>query len=105
MKQKAEYFLNEEAVGWRQFTATGAHLMELSMRQGRRHGLMLEWHSSGHLAFATAYMDGKEHGIARQWAADGTLVGSHEMDHGTGLDLWWSMCQDGTWRLAEARTI
>jgi len=50
-------------------------------------------------------VNGLEHGTARQWAADGTLVGEYHMDHGTGLDLWWTEDSEGYWRLSEARYV
>jgi hypothetical protein len=51
-------------------------------------------------------VEGLEHGTARQWAEDGTLVGTYEMDHGSGLDLWWTSASEaGTWHLSEARNM
>lgn len=45
-----------------------------------------------------------EHGTAAQFGDDGQLIGTYEMVHGTGLDLWrgWSS-SDGTTNLTEAR--
>jgi antitoxin component YwqK of YwqJK toxin-antitoxin module len=104
-RKHAEYILHGEVTGWREFWESGNVETEKSVRDGHRHRQMLEWHEHGTLAFATAYVDGREHGAAKQWAKDGTLVGTYDMDHGTGLDLWWCERAGGSWHLSEARYL
>jgi antitoxin component YwqK of YwqJK toxin-antitoxin module len=104
-KKSAEYLLHGDLVGRRLFSEAGALELEIAMRNGVSHGPMSEWDGSGHLEFTTAYVDGKEHGTARQWANDGTLLGTYEMNHGTGLDLWWDEREDGSQYLSEARYL
>jgi len=105
-KQHADYLAQGERIGWREFYEGGSRMIESPLRNGRQHGQMLEWYESGQLSSATTYVDGREHGTARQWADDGTLVGSYEMDHGTGLDLWWTArTGNQIWRLSEARYL
>jgi antitoxin component YwqK of YwqJK toxin-antitoxin module len=104
VKKKAEYYLNGEEVGRRWFFEAGDLEMEISVRDGRQHGPFRTWYESGQLSSETIYVNGLEHGTARQWAEDGTLIGTYEMDHGTGLDLWWTgLSDEGGWHLSEAR--
>jgi antitoxin component YwqK of YwqJK toxin-antitoxin module len=102
-KRAAEYVLNGEVVGQRSFHENGAVAYEQSLRNGRRHGAEREWSESGALLWRTQYVDGREHGTAQQWDEAGRLVGSYSMEHGTGLDLWWSNCGTEPWQLSEAR--
>ena len=104
-KQAAEYVVGGEVVGTRHFYASGAVEAEQILRSGRQHGPMVEWYENGQAAWATTYVDGLEHGTARQWAADGTLVGEYRLEHGTGLDLWWTEDGAGRWTLSESRYV
>ena len=102
VKRQAEYRLNGECVGQRDFEPDGAMEAEQSMRDGRRHGNVYRFYESGKLLSLEPYQNGVPHGTAYQWAANGDLLGTYTLDHGTGLDLWWQDWQDGTRSLAEA---
>jgi antitoxin component YwqK of YwqJK toxin-antitoxin module len=104
-KKAAEYTLGGEVVGTRHFYALGAVEAERILRDGQPHGPMVEWHENGQAAWVATYVNGLEHGTAWQWAADGTLVGEYHLDHGTGLDLWWTEGSEGRWALSEARYV
>jgi hypothetical protein len=58
--------------------------------------------SQGELLSAEPYFNGLPHGIAKQFD-NGKLIGTYTMKHGTGLDLWRGVAEDGTIRLHEAR--
>jgi antitoxin component YwqK of YwqJK toxin-antitoxin module len=102
--KRAEYLLNGEVVGVREFHLSAEPSSEYALRNGVRHGVHYRWDPPGKLLSATPYVDGLEHGVARQWAADGTLIGAYTMRRGTGLDLWWREC-GGAIALAEARHL
>ncbi len=102
-KQQAEYWLAGERVGVRSFFETGELETDIGLRGDRYHGIFYRWDAPGMLVSATPYHVGLEHGTAYQWSPDGALLGSYTMEHGTGLDLWWHECSDGTRSLSEAR--
>lgn len=85
----AEYWVGEELVFTRYWDDEGQLIQHDSWRGGKRHGPNLSWYDNGVLAAETFYVDGLEHGIARQYDWDGKLIGTYEMDHGTGADLWY----------------
>jgi antitoxin component YwqK of YwqJK toxin-antitoxin module len=64
--------------------------IEGTLRDGALHGPWRRYYPDGQLLHETAYVVGKEHGTARQYDESGNLIGSYQMDHGTGLDLWYS---------------
>ena len=102
-KQRAEYWLDGERVGMRSFFETGELETDLGLRGDRYHGTFYRWDLPGKLISATPYHEGLEHGTAYQWSLDGSLIGSYTIERGTGLDLWWHTCSDGTRGLSEAR--
>jgi hypothetical protein len=79
--------LNGHTVGYRLRDATGHLGIERALKDGVRHGPERHWGSDGRLEFETSYVNGLEHGVARQWCL-GRLVGSYQLEHGTGVDLW-----------------
>jgi hypothetical protein len=103
---RAEYFLNGEVVGMRQFDASDQLQFERPLRNGVTHGTVYSI-DQGVVTFAEPYRNGLAHGVAKQWSIDGELIGSYTMKHGTGLDLW--RCQTnlagGRVYLAEARQM
>jgi antitoxin component YwqK of YwqJK toxin-antitoxin module len=89
-KRVCEYYLGNDCVGRRDFESDGTLIMEIPLRGGRRHGTVYCWCPfSGELESAEPYVNGLAHGTARQWAEDGSLVGTYEMDQGSGIDFWW----------------
>src|SRR5687768_17082690 len=87
--KSAEYWVGEELVAHRSWNEDGQLIQHISLAGGKRHGPCLYWHDNGVLGSETAYVEGLEHGIARQYDPDGNLIGTYEMDHGTGADLWY----------------
>ncbi len=62
--------------------------LEIPLRDGLRHGTEYTWFFGEWLSSAEPYHEGKLHGVAQQWSAAGKLIGTYEMVHGTGIDLW-----------------
>jgi antitoxin component YwqK of YwqJK toxin-antitoxin module len=101
---KAEYFLNGDMVGVRQFDANGQIQFERPLRNGVPHGT-LYYIDLGVVTFAEPHRNGLAHGVARQWSMKGKLIGSYAMTHGTGLDLWRCEMSNGRVYLSEARHL
>jgi antitoxin component YwqK of YwqJK toxin-antitoxin module len=105
-KFKAEYLINGEVVGYRQFDETGLLEFERPMKNGVTHGRLYDF-VNGSVTFVENYVDGLAHGTARQWSPDGELMGAYTMKHGSGLDLWRAKDNWGRGRvyLSEARYL
>lgn len=55
--------------------ANSAHMRQRGFwKQGKREGLVLEWHESGMLATAVEYRDGLKHGVQTDYDDDGRLL-------------------------------
>jgi antitoxin component YwqK of YwqJK toxin-antitoxin module len=104
-KREARYLAGGEVVGVRLFHPDGRIELESPRRAGEPNGTEYQWDDKGQLRSALPYVDGLEHGISRQWAPDGRPLGTYELRHGTGLDLWRGQRQDGSPYLAEARSV
>ena len=104
-KREARYLAGGEVVGVRLFHPDGRIELESPRRAGVPNGTEYQWDDSGRLRSALPFVDGLEHGVSRQWAPDGTPLGTYELRHGTGLDLWRGLRQDGSAYLAEARSV
>jgi hypothetical protein len=91
-KQRVEYALDGEVVGFRWFSEDGTAGTENPMRNGVMHGNMhyFEVGADGKLraTFTEPYRNGLAHGTAKQWSGDGKLIGTYTMRHGTGWDFW-----------------
>ncbi len=99
--REAEYFLNGERVGFREFFPTGELMREKTFKHGVRHGMDYQWDDPGVLLSAEPYEDGLPHSTACQWAHDGRLIGTYTLERGTGIDLWRQDWSDRTVTLAE----
>lgn len=104
-KREARYLAGGEVVGVRLFHPDGRIELESPRRAGEPNGTEYQWDDTGQLRSALPYVDGLEHGVSRQWAPDGSLLGTYELRHGTGLDLWRGQREDGSRYLAEARSV
>lgn len=98
-RRSAFYTMDGQKVGYRSWTAEGQIDMEYGIRDGVQHGPFRTWHENGQLRELSFYEQGKEHGVTKQYDEDGRLIGSYTMEHGTGVDLWFS----GPGTLAEER--
>jgi antitoxin component YwqK of YwqJK toxin-antitoxin module len=103
--REAHYFAGDEQVGARLFFEDGSIELESPRRRSLRNGTEYQWDDTGQLRSALPYVDGLEHGLARQWGPRGDELGSYEMRHGTGWDLWRGQRADGSVYLAEARAL
>lgn len=88
-KKSAFYYLDDQRIGYRSWTAEGRIDMEYGINDGKQHGSFRTWYENGQLCEVSFYEQGKEHGIARQYDETGRLLGSYTMEHGTGIDLWF----------------
>lgn len=52
-------------------------------------GIFREYHESGSLALENPMVNRMRHGTCRQWNEEGTLLGSYEMNMGTGFSKRW----------------
>jgi len=73
--------------------------------EGRRHGLVLEWHESGHLSLAEPFVSGHVHGTAMQWDYDGRYLGNYTLRHGTGFDIWRGTAENGSVYVSEVHSV
>lgn len=56
---------------------------------GKQHGRRRLWHRNGQLAEEDTYCNGLRHGLCQQWDDGGRLLGSFQMEHGTGVQKRW----------------
>jgi len=89
-KHTATYHVAGKEIGVRHWSPSGVLEFEGGLRNGVRHGLCRRWYDNGQLQEVSTYIDGKEHGETRQYNWEGVQIGSYVLDHGTGLDLWYS---------------
>ena len=98
-----DYYLDGKHVGRRFFDDAGLLERETAYRATLPYGRRFEW-INGKINSTEAYdAQGRPHGTAYQWAADSRLMGSYTMSHGTGVDIWWQIRQDGTKEITEIR--
>ncbi|MBW4622727.1 MAG: hypothetical protein KME17_25635 [Cyanosarcina radialis HA8281-LM2] len=100
-KKSAFYYVGNEKVGYRWWDEAGNLAMEYGLKDNLMHGSFRTWHDNGKLCEESYYIAGKEDGIAKQYDEDGSLIGTYEMDRGTGVDLWYQ----GQGILAEERSL
>ena len=91
-KQRVEYVLDGEVVGFRWFSEDGTAGTENPIKNGVMHGNMHYFEvgadGSRKSSFSEPYRNGLAHGIAKQYSDDGKLIGTYTMKRGTGWDLW-----------------
>src|SRR5262245_18106007 len=102
-KYRVQYFLDGKLVGLRFFSESDNLEWEISLKDGKYHGILYRWLAPSKLESIEPWIDGVPHGVAKQWDENGNLVGSYIMDHGTGIDLWWQSTFNGRHFLAEVR--
>ena len=49
----------------------GQKVLEMSLKDGRLHGVSMKWHANGRKASEGEFRDGKEHGLHLAWDEDG----------------------------------
>jgi hypothetical protein len=73
--------------------------IESQIKNGKEHGLKI-FVDDGEVNNIEPYLEGLPHGTAEQWC-EGELIGTYEMVHGTGIDLWRAKGEDGSTPLQE----
>jgi antitoxin component YwqK of YwqJK toxin-antitoxin module len=73
----------------RAFYDSGKIFQEIPFIGGHKTGTFREYHENGVLALESPMINGMRHGICRQWDEKGKLLGSYEMDMGTGISKCW----------------
>src|SRR5438034_10820460 len=89
LRQVATYYLDRKLVGHRSWDEQGNITVEYAIRNDLKHGPFTRYYSDGAI-WATQFVGGKEHGISRQYDQKGKLFGWYRMNHGTGVDLWYT---------------
>lgn len=91
-KQRVEYVLDGEVVGFRWFSEDGTAGTENPLKNRVMHGNMHYFEvgadGSRKTSFSEPYRNGLAHGIAKQYSDDGRLIGTYTMKRGTGWDFW-----------------
>lgn len=73
----------------RTFHRNGRVFQEVPFFGGEINGVLREWHRNGVLAKEVPMKDGLRHGICKQWNDKGELLGTFEMNMGTGISKQW----------------
>jgi hypothetical protein len=73
----------------RTFYRNGRVFQEVPFQGGKINGLIHEWHRNGVLAKEVPMKDGLRHGVCKQWNDKGELLGTFEMNMGTGISKQW----------------
>ncbi len=80
--------MKEEEVE-RTFHRNGRVFQEVPFVGGEINGVLREWHRNGVLAKEVPMKDGLRHGICKQWNEKGEILGTFEMNMGTGISKQW----------------
>jgi hypothetical protein len=80
--------MKEEEVE-RTFHRNGRVFQEVPFVGGEINGVLREWHRNGVLAKEVPMKDGLRHGICKQWNDKGEILGTFEMNMGTGISKQW----------------
>jgi|SRR5579863_2075608 len=98
-KAESSFFVARKRVGRREWWDDGQLMSEWGLKDGKKHGNVLDFDPNGQLSFVEPYRNGRPHGKATQFASDGSVLICYIMQDGVGLDLW---CQ-GDGKLSEER--
>jgi antitoxin component YwqK of YwqJK toxin-antitoxin module len=90
-KEESSFFVARKKVGRRSWWDDGQLMSEWGLKDGKRHGNVLDFDPNGQLSFVEPYRNGRPHGKATQFASDGSVLIYYVLRDGVGLDLW---CQD-----------
>jgi hypothetical protein len=102
--RRAECCLDGHIVGERFYDEDGTLAGERPLTDGQKHGVEYRW-NDGHLISAEPYWEGKPHGTAMQWSQDRRLLGTYTLVHGTGLDIWRAVREDGSIYVSEVHSM
>jgi hypothetical protein len=87
-KSRSRYYLDGAHVGEMLWEPDGRPSWGWGLKNGKRHGMSVEWWGNGVVSFAEPYVDGLVHGVVRHWDESGALLVSTRYVRGTGVDLW-----------------
>src|SRR5262245_25091696 len=73
----------------RTFHRNGRVFQEVPFVGGEINGVLREWHRNGTLAKEVPMKNGLRHGICKQWNDKGEILGTFEMNMGTGISKQW----------------
>ncbi len=96
-----EYRIGGKAVGRRVYSTQGQLILETPLRDSKKHGRELTWGDDGKLELVEPFYYGKIHGTAKQYDRGGRVIGTYQMVHGTGYDVWRNRYSDGPWYVSE----
>jgi antitoxin component YwqK of YwqJK toxin-antitoxin module len=88
-KKSAFYYLDGEKIGYRYWDEDDRLFMEYDIKGNLQHGSFRRWYENGVLCEESFYVEGKEHGVTKQYDYEGNLIGTYQMNYGTGADLWY----------------
>ena len=71
------------------FYRNGQLREQVTVRNGRRHGVIRTWHKNGKRASEQPFQNGLLHGVCLQWDESGRLLGKYKMVLGTGIQREW----------------
>jgi len=77
-----------KVVGQRSYDAEGRLSIETPLKDGKKHGSVVEYYDNGEIHSVEPYFEGMMHGTAKQYDARGRIIGTYKMTHGTGYDVW-----------------
>lgn len=71
----------------RTYHDNGALHSETPKVDGVVHGFVRHWYDNGQLGIEAPMVNGLVHGVVRNWDRSGNLLGTYEMQQGTGLEI------------------
>ena len=97
--------LDGKVVGQRAYDYDGKLMIETPLKDGKKHGREYTWDEAGHLISMEPYVNGKIHGTAKQYGRKGQVIGTYQLTHGTGFDVWRAESEDGTITISEIHSL
>jgi antitoxin component YwqK of YwqJK toxin-antitoxin module len=88
------YYVNDVLVAKRSYRKDGSLCGETLHKGHKKQGLERYWFDNGRLRSECPFVDDNLHGTCKQWNQAGRLLGTYDMNKGTGVVKVWS--EDGT---------
>jgi hypothetical protein len=104
IKREAFYFRGGKRVGVRRWWNDGTLAHEWATDGNDHHGRWVHFHTNGVPDLEASYRNGKRHGIRVQFDRDGWAIGTSEFRGGDGVDLWFHRPPSGPPALGEEWT-
>jgi len=87
-KKESSFFVGRRKVGRRLWWDDGQLESEYGLKDGQKHGNMLDFDANGNLSAVEPHRNGREHGQGKQFASDGSVLICYVLRNGVGMDLW-----------------